>query len=205
VQGYAQDNPNLALLRLRSFTIGRPLADDVLLNRHAQNVLVEKMAIMVPFVWSPSCYLFWPLGFSSPLPSWPSLVLFLRLRPESGDPPRAPSASPLKTSMDRPPERSCSGPTRSLVGDVGRSTQLLAGRENGESADLTLSQPETQKTNHIVPINQVTYLNSVVMPDPANNNDDDNDSDSDDPDDNDSDDDDGDDLSDQDDESANDL
>lgn len=71
-----------------------------------------------------------------------------------------------------------------------------------ESADLTLSQPETQKTNHIVPINQVTYLNSVVMPDPANNNDDDNDSDSDD---NDSDGDDGDNLSDQDDESANDL
>jgi uncharacterized protein (TIGR02453 family) len=49
-KGYAPDNPNLALLRLRNFTIGRPLADDVLLSRNAQNVLVEQMAVMVPFV-----------------------------------------------------------------------------------------------------------------------------------------------------------
>ncbi|KAN0076256.1 Conserved hypothetical protein (DUF2461) domain containing protein [Elaphomyces granulatus] len=158
-KGYAQDNPNLALLRLRSFTIGRPLADDVLLSRHVQNVLVEKMAIMVPF--SPE-----------------------RLPPEDIH------GSSSGEVLFWPNE----------VAGWGRQVVNPASRREGEWV-------ETQKTNHIVPINQVTYLNSVVMPDLANNNDDDNDndSDSDDPDDNDSDDDDGDDLSDQDDESANDL
>ncbi|KAL1970338.1 hypothetical protein VTN77DRAFT_5498 [Rasamsonia byssochlamydoides] len=49
-KGYEQDNPNIELLRLRSFTVGKPLSDEDLLSPNAQEKIVDLIGVMVPFV-----------------------------------------------------------------------------------------------------------------------------------------------------------
>ncbi|PYH45383.1 DUF2461 domain-containing protein [Aspergillus saccharolyticus JOP 1030-1] len=48
--GYDADNENIQLLRLRSFTIGRPLTDEELLSPNAQDRIAALVEIMEPFV-----------------------------------------------------------------------------------------------------------------------------------------------------------
>ncbi|PYI03017.1 hypothetical protein BO78DRAFT_400166, partial [Aspergillus sclerotiicarbonarius CBS 121057] len=49
-KGYDLDNGNIQLLRLRSFTIGRPLSDEELLSPNAQERIAALIGIMEPFV-----------------------------------------------------------------------------------------------------------------------------------------------------------
>ncbi|KAB8231873.1 DUF2461 domain-containing protein [Aspergillus alliaceus] len=49
-KGYDLDNENIQLLRLRSFTIGRPLADEELMSPKAQDKITALIGIMEPFV-----------------------------------------------------------------------------------------------------------------------------------------------------------
>lgn len=49
IQGYEADNTNIKLLRLRSFTIGRPITDEDL-NNEAQEKIISLIEIMEPFV-----------------------------------------------------------------------------------------------------------------------------------------------------------
>ncbi|QMW32989.1 hypothetical protein G4B84_008420 [Aspergillus flavus NRRL3357] len=49
-KGYGLDNENIRLLRLRSFTIGRPLADEELMSPNAQDKIAALIGIMEPFV-----------------------------------------------------------------------------------------------------------------------------------------------------------
>ncbi|CAG8025032.1 unnamed protein product [Penicillium salamii] len=48
-KGYEADNTNIKLLRLRSFTIGRPITDEDL-NNEAQEKIISLIEIMEPFV-----------------------------------------------------------------------------------------------------------------------------------------------------------
>lgn len=47
------DNENIQLLRLRSFTIGKPLADEELLSPEAQDRIATFIGILEPFVSYP--------------------------------------------------------------------------------------------------------------------------------------------------------
>ncbi|OJK02039.1 hypothetical protein ASPACDRAFT_40861 [Aspergillus aculeatus ATCC 16872] len=49
-KGYDADNENIQLLRLRSFTIGRPLSDEELLSPNVQDRIAALVEIMEPFV-----------------------------------------------------------------------------------------------------------------------------------------------------------
>lgn len=49
-QGYDADNENIKLLRLRSFTIGKPIADEDLTGDDAQEKIISLIEIMEPFV-----------------------------------------------------------------------------------------------------------------------------------------------------------
>ncbi|KAL3460658.1 hypothetical protein BJX64DRAFT_180356 [Aspergillus heterothallicus] len=49
-KGYEHDNENIRLLRLRSFTIGRPVPDADLLSPDAQDKIANLIGIMEPFV-----------------------------------------------------------------------------------------------------------------------------------------------------------
>ncbi|OJJ38187.1 hypothetical protein ASPWEDRAFT_35776 [Aspergillus wentii DTO 134E9] len=49
-KGYNVDNENIQLLRLRNFTIGRPLADAELMSPNAQEKIATLIGIMEPFV-----------------------------------------------------------------------------------------------------------------------------------------------------------
>ncbi|KAK9856302.1 hypothetical protein MYU51_001095 [Penicillium brevicompactum] len=49
-KGYEADNANIKLLRLRSFTIGRPIADEDLTGDDAQEKIISLIEIMEPFV-----------------------------------------------------------------------------------------------------------------------------------------------------------
>ncbi|KAJ5824841.1 Conserved hypothetical protein CHP02453 [Penicillium robsamsonii] len=49
-KGYEADNKNIKLLRLRSFTIGKPIADDELTGDDAQEKITALVRIMEPFV-----------------------------------------------------------------------------------------------------------------------------------------------------------
>ncbi|KAL1982477.1 hypothetical protein VTN96DRAFT_1268 [Rasamsonia emersonii] len=48
--GYELDNPNIELLRLRSFTVGKPLSDEDFLSPNAQEKIADLIGVMVPFV-----------------------------------------------------------------------------------------------------------------------------------------------------------
>lgn len=49
-QGYDQEHENIELLRLRNFTMGKPLPDAELLSANAQDKIAELIGVMVPFV-----------------------------------------------------------------------------------------------------------------------------------------------------------
>ncbi|BCR89631.1 DUF2461 domain-containing protein [Aspergillus chevalieri] len=49
-KGYDVDNENIQLLRLRSFTIGRPLSDSEFMNANVQERIAGLIGIMEPFV-----------------------------------------------------------------------------------------------------------------------------------------------------------
>ncbi|KAH8695066.1 hypothetical protein BGW36DRAFT_299974 [Talaromyces proteolyticus] len=49
-KGYNQDHPNIDLLRLRSFTVGKPLPDELFLSPDAQEQIGSLVEILVPFV-----------------------------------------------------------------------------------------------------------------------------------------------------------
>ncbi|KAE8349926.1 hypothetical protein BDV28DRAFT_140147 [Aspergillus coremiiformis] len=49
-KGYDLDNENIRLLRLRSFTIGRPLTDEELMSPNAPDKIAALIGIMEPFV-----------------------------------------------------------------------------------------------------------------------------------------------------------
>ncbi|RMZ81339.1 hypothetical protein DV738_g2144, partial [Chaetothyriales sp. CBS 135597] len=57
-QGYAADNPNIELLRLRSFTMGKRLSEQEVLAPNALSRITELIAVMVPFV-SLKPFVFW--------------------------------------------------------------------------------------------------------------------------------------------------
>lgn len=50
IQGYEADNPNIILLRLRSFTIGRPISDKEMLADDAQDRIAALVGVLEPFV-----------------------------------------------------------------------------------------------------------------------------------------------------------
>ncbi|KAJ5241906.1 Conserved hypothetical protein CHP02453 [Penicillium citrinum] len=49
-KGYEADNPNIQLLRLRSFTIGRPISDAEIMATDAQHRIAALIGVMEPFV-----------------------------------------------------------------------------------------------------------------------------------------------------------
>lgn len=49
-QGYFADNPNILLLRLRNFTIGKNLADDEILGPGALVRIADLIGVLTPFV-----------------------------------------------------------------------------------------------------------------------------------------------------------
>ncbi|EED19344.1 conserved hypothetical protein [Talaromyces stipitatus ATCC 10500] len=49
-KGYEHDNPNIDLLRLRSYTVGKPLPDEILLSPDAQERIESLIEVLVPFV-----------------------------------------------------------------------------------------------------------------------------------------------------------
>lgn len=49
-KGYESDNPAIEYLKLKSFTVGRPLADKVLHEKNAVGVILDSIQEMKPFV-----------------------------------------------------------------------------------------------------------------------------------------------------------
>ncbi|KAL2432810.1 hypothetical protein ABEF94_014172 [Exophiala dermatitidis] len=49
-KGYEADNPNIELLRLRNFTLGKPIPDEVVVSEQGSQKIVELIGVMVPFV-----------------------------------------------------------------------------------------------------------------------------------------------------------
>lgn len=58
MQGYSADNPNILLLRLRNFTIGKNLADEEILGQGGLVRIADLIGVLTPFVW------FLSFGFS---------------------------------------------------------------------------------------------------------------------------------------------
>ena len=50
MQGYEADNPNIELLRLRNYTIGRKLKDDEVLGPGGLQRITDLIGILTPFV-----------------------------------------------------------------------------------------------------------------------------------------------------------
>lgn len=74
LQGYEADNANIQLLRLRSFTVGRPISDAEIMAADAQDRIAALVGVMEPFVSPPPLKLIylllpWPLA-PRPLPSF---------------------------------------------------------------------------------------------------------------------------------------
>ncbi|KAL2871538.1 DUF2461 domain-containing protein [Aspergillus lucknowensis] len=123
-KGYEHDNENIELLRLRSFTIGKPLPDADLLSPDAQERIAILIGIMAPFVSHPSSLL--------------SIKLWL--------PPTRPTRSP-------------SVPNGFQYAVFGRIPSLSSCCRASPAAAVALARTAGAVT--------VTYLNSVVMPEPA--------------------------------------
>jgi hypothetical protein len=50
LQGYEADNPNIDLLRLRNYTIGKKLKDDEVVGSGGLDRIAELIGILTPFV-----------------------------------------------------------------------------------------------------------------------------------------------------------
>jgi hypothetical protein len=53
MQGYDGDNPNIELLKLRNFTIGKKISDEEVTGPHGLQIIVDLIGTMTPFVSSP--------------------------------------------------------------------------------------------------------------------------------------------------------
>ena len=53
LQGYQAENPNIALLRLRSFTLGRKLKDDEVVGPGTLKKIADLIGILTPYVGRP--------------------------------------------------------------------------------------------------------------------------------------------------------
>lgn len=51
-QGYDADNPNIDLLRLRNFTIGKKISDEEVISPNGLDTIVDLICAMIPFVSS---------------------------------------------------------------------------------------------------------------------------------------------------------
>lgn len=51
-QGYDADNPNIDLLRLRNFTIGKKISDEEVISPNGLDTIVDLICAMTPFVSS---------------------------------------------------------------------------------------------------------------------------------------------------------
>ncbi len=49
-KGYAEDNPAIHYLKLKSFTVGQSLADDTMTNKKVQKSILDAIQVMKPFV-----------------------------------------------------------------------------------------------------------------------------------------------------------
>lgn len=56
MQGYEADNPNIELLRLKNFTIGRNLKDEEVVGPGGLDRIAGLVGTMAPFVSSPLLY-----------------------------------------------------------------------------------------------------------------------------------------------------
>lgn len=54
-QGYEADNPNIELLRLRNFTLGKRIADETVTGEQGLRAILDIIGVMVPFVSPPFC------------------------------------------------------------------------------------------------------------------------------------------------------
>ena len=54
IQGYDADHPNIALLRLRNFTMGRQLKDSEVTGKGGLDKIIDLFGTMTPFVSSPT-------------------------------------------------------------------------------------------------------------------------------------------------------
>jgi hypothetical protein len=52
LQGYDADNPNIELLRLRNFTIGKKISDEEVTSASGLETIVDLIGTMTPFVSS---------------------------------------------------------------------------------------------------------------------------------------------------------
>ena len=50
LKGFKADNPNIALLRLRNYTVGKKLKDEEVLGERALGRMTELIGILAPFV-----------------------------------------------------------------------------------------------------------------------------------------------------------
>jgi uncharacterized protein (DUF2461 family) len=50
MQGYDADNPNIELLRLRNFTIGKKVSDEEVTSPNGLDTIVDLIGTMAPFV-----------------------------------------------------------------------------------------------------------------------------------------------------------
>lgn len=75
LQGYDLDNENIQLLRLRGFTIGKPLSDEDLQSTGAQDRIAALIGIMEPFVSQQSPPLLVPSRCLVPFSACPRLRL----------------------------------------------------------------------------------------------------------------------------------
>ena len=65
MQGYDADNPNIELLRLKNFTIGRKLKDEEVVGSGGLDKIAGLVGIMTPFVSSPPPFVPFSLSSSS--------------------------------------------------------------------------------------------------------------------------------------------
>lgn len=52
-QGYEADNPNIELLRLRNFTLGKGISDEMVIGKDGLATILDLIGAMVPFVSPP--------------------------------------------------------------------------------------------------------------------------------------------------------
>jgi hypothetical protein len=57
-QGYEADNPNIELLRLRNFTLGKGIEDEIVTGKQGLETILELIGALVPFVSPPLCLQF---------------------------------------------------------------------------------------------------------------------------------------------------
>ena len=50
LQGYEAENPNIELLRLRNFTLGKRISDDRITAVDGLETILQLIGVMVPFV-----------------------------------------------------------------------------------------------------------------------------------------------------------